>query len=578
MQTNNSVNILRSTLKINHQPKNNSISSKLPTISTINSNQTVSIPNQKNISKIKKSFHSAKRIETENPKKFRYKISDKINMVAKLNFDVDLNNLIESEMEVIKEKDKIDANKKIKLIRLGLNKKNEEVNENNAASAMEKEQESKNDTDKMNNKENQRKIEHNFKQGLKSLQKIKQECQLLNFQINNINANIYENNLEGNVLDNYVQILDSQIQSKADEDKNEINEGYESPKKSSRREQFEKYNKYLVVKQQREEKKKILKESNEKLENEKKGLELQLNEKIKLSNEAKKKLYLMRKRLINIYHLNLYEGIDFHGDGLINIIKDIWNLGVNVDVNYMPTYLDNECIDYLFNKAKSSIDICKIRQLIKDNEQELVSQLQSWRNSMDEPFRSKLNNQDLNSDTKSFEGGESGENQNDEEELFKTKITDNNFSSYLDQYPKTKEFMIDYKKKHPNVILDDDVETFKTKKKHINMNKLNFKSWNIPTQIIQQKNKIEKLRYMLDKKIKEGKFLEKKEIQRLNKEFINNNYGEKYEVCIEVLLGALCGEEKKNELLIYYLRLEKENKDGKKIIQFHSNFMRPGKK
>ena len=138
--------------------------------------------------------------------------------------------------------------------------------------------------------------------------------------------------------------------------------------------------------------------------------------------------------------------------------------------------------------------------------------------------------------------------------------------------------MEDYRKKHPNVILDDDIEAFKTKQKHFNIKKLNFKSWDIPTKIIEQKNKIEKLRYMLEKKIREGKFLEKKEIQRLNKEFINNNYGEKYHVSIEVLLGALCGEEKKNEMLIYYLRLEKENKDGRKIIQFHSNFMRPLKK
>ena len=83
---------------------------------------------------------------------------------------------------------------------------------------------------------------------------------------------------------------------------------------------------------------------------------------------------------------------------------------------------------------------------------------------------------------------------------------------------------------------------------------------------------------MLEKKIKEGKFLEKKEIQRLNKEFNNNDYAEKYKVCIEELLGALCGEDKKNEMFVYYLRLEKENKDDKKIIQFHSNYMRPGKK
>ena len=576
MKTNNSLNMLRSINKTKIHSKNSSVLSNLPTISIINSHPLYSIPSQRNISKIKKIFHSAKKMNFERPKKYKYKISDKINMVAKLNFEADLNDLIETETEVLKEKDKIDSNKKIKLIRLGLNKKYEEENENNAASAMEKEQESKNDKDKMNNKENQKKIEFNFKQGLKNLEKIKKECQLLNFKINDISTKIYENDLEINVLDNYAQSLDSQMTAKGSEDKNDAIENFES-KKFSKKEQFEKYNKYLAIKQQRDERKKILKENNEKLDEDRNKLELELNEKIKVSNTAKKKLYLMRKNLINIYHLNLYEGIDFHGDGLINIIKDIWNLGVNVDINYMPTYLDNECIEYLFNKAKHSIDISKIRQLIKDNEQELVNELQSWRNSMGGSFKLKLNDQDLSSDSKSFEDEKSGEILN-EEGLFKTKITDNNFSSYLNQYPKTKEFMSDYKKKHPNVIFEDDDENFKPKKKNDNVNKVNFKSWNIPLKIIEQKNKIEKLRYMLEKKIKEGKILEKKQIQRLNKEFINNNYGEKYHVCIEVLLGALCGEEKKNEMVVYFLRLEKENKDGRKIIQFHSNFMRPLKK
>ena len=572
-------NYLDSNAKIISHSKNKSTSSKLPVISTINSNSLYNISTKNNISKIKNNSHSAVRIDTETPIQNKYKISEKIKMVTKLNFDEDLKNLLNTEKEILKEKEKIDSNKKIKLIRLGLKKKIEEDDENNSVSVIEKEKETKNDTDKMNNIEIQQKIEYNFKQGLKNLQKIKRECQLLNFKINNIDSNKYENDLEENALNNYVQSLNSQRVTRRDEERETIDsfETRHKNNKSSRKEEFEMYNKFLVMKQQRDERKKILKENNEKLDNDKKKLESELNEKIKLSNDAKKKLYLMRKKLVNIYHLNLYEGTDFRGDGLINIIKDIWNLGVNVDINFMPTYLDNGCIDYLLNKAKRSIDICKIRQLIKDNEKDLVNELQSWENRMGESFKLKLNNLDLSSDSKSFEDGESDDISN-EGILFKTKVSDNNFSSYLEKYPKTKEFMEYYRKKNPNVLIDDDIEAFKTKQKHFSINKVNFKSWNIPTKIIEQKNKIEKLRYMLEKKIKEGKFLEKKEIHRLNKEFNNNDYAEKYKVCIEVLLGALCGEDKKNEMFVYYLRLEKENKDDKKIIQFHSNYMRPGKK
>ena len=62
--------------------------------------------------------------------------------------------------------------------------------------------------------------------------------------------------------------------------------------------------------------------------------------------------------------VKLYEGTNFHGEGLASIIKDIWNLGVNVDLNYMPTYLDSAAVTFLFQKANQSIEINKIRQKI----------------------------------------------------------------------------------------------------------------------------------------------------------------------------------------------------------------------
>ena len=71
-------------------------------------------------------------------------------------------------------------------------------------------------------------------------------------------------------------------------------------------------------------------------------------------------------------------------------------------------------------------------------------------------------------------------------------------------------------------------------------------------------------------KIEQNKQKDKNEVERLNREFIKNNYKEKYEANVETVFGALFGEEKKNEMLIYYTRLEKEFRDGKRIIQFHT--------
>ena len=155
------------------------------------------------------------------------------------------------------------------------------------------------------------------------------------------------------------------------------------------------------------------------------------------------------------------------------------------------------------------------------------------------------------------------ENKNNfnENELFKTKISDISLS-YLQPYPKTKQFMIEYKKKHPHL--------FQREAPAVDIKKIPFKSLNIPSNITEKNKHIEKLKYLLEIKIEQNKQKDKKEVERLNKEFIKNQYKEKYEVNVETLFGALFGEEKKNDMLIYYGKLEKEFRDGKKIIQFHS--------
>ena len=60
-------------------------------------------------------------------------------------------------------------------------------------------------------------------------------------------------------------------------------------------------------------------------------------------------------------------------------------------------------------------------------------------------------------------------------------------------------------------------------------------------------------------------------MERLNKEFTLNNYGEKYKINVETLFGAIFGE-KKNEMLNYYSRLEKDMRDNNKLIQFHTKY------
>ena len=524
-----------------------------------------------------------------------------LNMVKILTFEDKINDIINTDLLLEKQKEKIDNNKTIKLLRLGLYKKKEKnendddddnkTNNNNNDTnkdkdnpfnnILEKEKENEEDLEKIENenREKEMKLEKKYKDKLLDLVNIKNECININQKIININDKIEDNQLETNILSNFAEEFDKKYERKISQTFNEknndknnnnninnddenfvvkkSNELSEANKKKEK--QFEKLNKLIIYKQQREDKKKYLKELIYEQEKKKQELENELINKKNLCNKYKKEVDIIKKELINSYHLKLYEGLISHNEGLSSIIKDIWNLGVNVDVKFMPTYLDDLSIAFLFQRAKHSIEIAKIRQVITMNEKELTLFLKEW----------KLNNVEINNtlNKKSNKGfyNKNDEHKNtinsiNEKELFKTKISDMSIS-YLDPYPKTKEFIIEYKKKHPQLFQKDLPE--------VDVKNLKFKSLNIPSKILEKNKNIEKMKYLLGLKIDQNKQKDKNEVQRLNKEFTKNNYQEKYKINVENLFGALFGD-KKNEMLIYYSKLEKEFRDGKRTIQFHT--------
>ena len=315
-----------------------------------------------------------------------------------------------------------------------------------------------------------------------------------------------------------------------------------------------------IFRQKREDKKKALRDTILQKEDKKFKLESELIKKRNILNKIKQDFHIVRNDLINKYHLKLYEGITIHNEGLPSIIKEIWKLDSEINTNYMPSYLDPLCIKFLFQKAKQSIEVNKLRKIIKDAEIDFASDLKNFVDNNEDLINPKdiigLKLFGKNDDRKI------GNNTMEESELFKTKISDISIS-YLDPYPKTKQFILDYRKKNPN--------KFKKEMPKVEFKNLKFKSMNIPGYIIEKNKKIEKLKYLLEIKLEQNKLNDKKEVERLNKEFIINNYQEKYNVNVETLFGALFGD-KKNEMLIYYARLEKDFKDNKKLIQFHTKY------
>ena len=151
-----------------------------------------------------------------------------------------------------------------------------------------------------------------------------------------------------------------------------------------------------------------------------------------------------------MYHTTLFEGLDFRGEGLARVIVNIWNLGANIDMNFIPTYLDRHSTEFLFKKARQIIDMTKIKELIEQKEKDFVENLTKWK---------KEKNLNINS------------SKNLRNYFFKTKIIKGEDDTLNDIYPISTLFMNNYKKKNENEF-EKNIPT--------KINYDNIKSWKIP--------------------------------------------------------------------------------------------------
>jgi hypothetical protein len=566
---------------------------------TTNSNNLTTMTSQKNISNRYFQNHYSYQ-KYPNFYRISKNLRNEIRLVHMLNIEQNLQNTIKTDLNLKKQKLKIDNNNSILKFRLGLLKKKEDEEEENKDKdfnnkTMEKEKEKENNIEKIENdlKDMERILEKKLEEKNNSVIKAKNECKNINDELNKINEEIEQNKMEEKILvdyaeefdanyektlsindennednfeNNYIKYEQQHMQQQNNHNHNNTNKngGYINEMNRKRKE-IENLNKIKAFKQKREDKKKELKENIIQKEKIKLKLEAELIEKKNILNKVRKEFLNIRNNLINKYHIKLYEGINIHNEGLPSIIKDIWKLDSEVNTNFMPTYLDSKSISFLFQKAKQSIEINRIRQAITEAEKDFIVSLENWRHRDNIEFNTNNMNTEQKKGNKFFNINKKDDGKTaplDESELFKTKISDISLS-YLEAYPKTKQFIIDYRNNHP--------QKFKKEMPKLEVKTLKFKSFNIPNKVLEKNKKIEKLKYLLECKLEQCKLNDIREVERLNKEFILNNYQTKFKVNIETLFGALFGD-KKNEMLIYNARLEKDYRDNNKIIRFHTKY------
>ena len=136
-----------------------------------------------------------------------------------------------------------------------------------------------------------------------------------------------------------------------------------------------------------------IEEENKKLKEESKSLVKAKEEHLKNLREIKikkarykKELYVIKNELLVHYHSLLNVGNDTRSEGLTWIVKAIWSLGFKVFMTYLPKYLDEEGIIYLFNVKGELIVVLekglRIEEIVGQNSR-IKGKNKNWSNRTD---------------------------------------------------------------------------------------------------------------------------------------------------------------------------------------------------
>ena len=283
----------------------------------------------------------------------------------------------------------------------------------------------------------------------------------------------------------------------------------------------------------------------------------QINKELKKIREElsnlKEKENTSAQKLMRHYESLLYQGRDARNDGLIWIIKSMWKLGKNVPMQYIPKFLDFHAIEFLFKLANKSIELENSKNLLNKNKKDLTLKIHKLY------FINNDHNTDSNNFTKKQFGGKSKRTSL----LFKTNLIKKN--SILKRSVSQTNIIKTYI--HSSVDdeqRDQEKNTFKEILKFYEKRNNNYE-----IEKMEGMGRIEDLQNKI--KIIENEIidLKNKEIMRIFKQFVENDYQHRYHVTIDVVLAALLGEHMKNIEVNKFAKFKKEYLENLKNIRFY---------
>jgi hypothetical protein len=374
----------------------------------------------------------------------------------------------------------------------------------------------------------------------RNLMEIKKENKVKQKEDRNINDSVErENKLNQNLIkkesSNLLQITDIE--------KNKNRETEENLK-TNRDDVENRMNKIKNIYQNKKEKdfqKKLLFDKINSLKEELSKINIPLIEINAELNELRKKEKAVINKLMIHYETLLYKGEEVRNEGLIWIIKAMWSLGENVPMSFIPPFLDFQCIEFLFQYAHKSIELENTKKRLNDLKNNLQIQIHNQ-------FYSSVSQVSPEKYKSSFE--------------FKTNLIKSN--RILKKSIGEHNFINAYINGSDN---DDDNRNINSVKEMSNLiaNRKN----NIDITKLNGIEKIDALKSKIKEIEAEILSLKKKETNRIFKEFIENDYQNKYHARIDIVLAALLGEHNKNIEVNKYSRFKKEYFDEIKNIRFY---------
>ena len=259
-------------------------------------------------------------------------------------------------------------------------------------------------------------------------------------------------------------------------------------------------------------------------------LELKENNlKIKNLNSLKNdKINILYKHYLNL----LKEGKDTRAEGLSWIIKEIYLLGKNVLLSFLPEFLDEAGINFLFKQAKINIKLMS-----------LDKRLNQLKNEMSKRGIKKMVTKIKNNETNE-NNNNNNENTNYNNTFYTNLAKRNSINMNIHEYQKKKKIDNDIYNNLSNIETINQLYVIPPVIKLSDMDRILNNSHHHFTKI--QNSIIEEYMNLLkEKEIVKKIFydMKKSEMNRIFNEYLKNDYFKRFKVEKTVVLSALIGED-----------------------------------